>query len=423
MTNKRINTNKGNAFEKSLTSFGRWFCGLDEPSNRLNRSRDSNFRNSNFNGRSSQNNKTGLNSSHSNLSYTHSISVDQKNTESWYQSLSQSFTSWCSHDWLRPLPGLSVATVESFDSTSSNMRGAFFRHGSDFLRYKQENTGRKCSRFALFLAGTAMSRADVLVQSSYAPKKFISATALGSSLTTGSKNRSYQSPSYQWALESYVDPAANISNVFQLPTAIAVALPLAISTVQVLSSLNAPIQKNEVKRDAIAPEALDVKPATQQPEIPTTADIAITMTPPTGKLANIQNYVLPAKGDFTSHYGWRWGRMHRGIDIAGPVGTPVVAAASGKVISAGWKYDGFGYRVEIEHPDKTVTLYAHNNKVLVKVGQHVQQGSQIAEMGSTGSSTGPHVHFQMHPKGGEAIDPATFIGKQLKTLDSSQQNS
>ncbi|MEL7495846.1 MAG: peptidoglycan DD-metalloendopeptidase family protein, partial [Cyanobacteria bacterium J06554_11] len=107
-------------------------------------------------------------------------------------------------------------------------------------------------------------------------------------------------------------------------------------------------------------------------------------------------YVWPTRGTVTSGYGYRWGRMHRGVDVAGPVGTPVVAAGMGVVEQAGWNSGGYGNLVEIRHPDGSLTRYAHNNRLNVSTGQTVRQGQQIAEMGSTGYSTGPHLHFEIH---------------------------
>jgi murein DD-endopeptidase MepM/ murein hydrolase activator NlpD len=120
-------------------------------------------------------------------------------------------------------------------------------------------------------------------------------------------------------------------------------------------------------------------------------------------------YIWPAKGVFTSGFGWRWGRMHKGIDIAAPIGTPVVAAAPGVVVTAGWNDGGYGNLVEIEHPDGSVTLYGHNDRVLVRVGQQVAQGEQIAEMGTTGYSTGPHSHFEVHLPGQGAVNPMAYL--------------
>ena len=116
-------------------------------------------------------------------------------------------------------------------------------------------------------------------------------------------------------------------------------------------------------------------------------------------------YMWPAKGTLTSGYGWRWGKMHKGIDIAAPIGTPIMAAAAGEVIFAGWNSGGYGNLVKLQHSDGSVTFYAHNNRVLVHNGQKVKQGQLIAEMGSTGRSTGPHLHFEIRPNGTTAINP------------------
>ena len=119
-------------------------------------------------------------------------------------------------------------------------------------------------------------------------------------------------------------------------------------------------------------------------------------------------YIWPTQGTITSGFGWRWGRMHSGVDVAGPVGTPVVAAAIGVVEQAGWNLGGYGNMVEIRHPDGSMTRYAHNSRLNVSSGQHVKQGQQIAEMGSTGYSTGPHLHFEVH-QGGSAVNPVAYL--------------
>jgi murein DD-endopeptidase MepM/ murein hydrolase activator NlpD len=126
-----------------------------------------------------------------------------------------------------------------------------------------------------------------------------------------------------------------------------------------------------------------------------------------------QQFAWPAKGVFTSGYGPRWGRMHRGIDIAGPVGTPILAAAEGVVVRSEWSSGGFGNLVTLQHVDGSRTLYAHNNRLLVSPGQQVRQGEQIAEMGSTGRSTGPHLHFEVHPAGRGAVNPMAFLGRSF----------
>jgi murein DD-endopeptidase MepM/ murein hydrolase activator NlpD len=126
-------------------------------------------------------------------------------------------------------------------------------------------------------------------------------------------------------------------------------------------------------------------------------------------LPQYHGFIWPTRGVVTSGFGWRWGRMHKGIDIAAPVGTPVFAAAPGVVVKAGWNSGGYGNLVEIQHPDGSVTRYAHNSRVLVQAGQEVQQGQEISEMGSTGHSTGPHCHFEVHPPGQGAVNPVAFL--------------
>lgn len=102
----------------------------------------------------------------------------------------------------------------------------------------------------------------------------------------------------------------------------------------------------------------------------------------------------PTKGIFTSGFRWRWGRMHEGIDLADKIGTPIKAARSGIVTFAGPK-GAYGNAVFIDHGNNVCTRYGHASKVLVKEGQFINQGETIALVGSTGRSTGPHVHFEI----------------------------
>ncbi|MEL0589968.1 MAG: peptidoglycan DD-metalloendopeptidase family protein [Planktothrix rubescens PR222] len=136
---------------------------------------------------------------------------------------------------------------------------------------------------------------------------------------------------------------------------------------------------------------------------------------PSGSM-RFNGYIWPSSGVLSSGYGWRWGRMHRGIDIAGPIGTPVVAAAPGVVSYAGWNDGGYGNLVEIEHPDGSLTVYAHNDRILVSEGQKVAQGDQISEMGTTGRSTGPHLHFEVHPSGQGAVNPMAVLPPESSTV-------
>ena len=123
--------------------------------------------------------------------------------------------------------------------------------------------------------------------------------------------------------------------------------------------------------------------------------------------ASSSGYIWPAHGVLTSSFGWRWGRMHEGIDIAVGNGTPVVASASGTVIVAGWM-GGYGNLVVIDHGNGVSTAYGHNTGVTVGVGQSVAQGQLIAYSGNTGHSTGPHIHFEVRINGAP-VDPLGYL--------------
>ncbi|MBA3412712.1 MAG: M23 family metallopeptidase, partial [Actinobacteria bacterium] len=123
--------------------------------------------------------------------------------------------------------------------------------------------------------------------------------------------------------------------------------------------------------------------------------------------ASAAGFVWPVHGVLTSGFGWRWGRMHEGIDLAVASGTPVVASAAGTVIVAGW-LGGYGNLVVVDHGNGVSTAYGHNTSVTVGVGQSVAQGQLIAYSGNTGHSTGPHVHFEVRING-SPVDPLGYL--------------
>lgn len=125
-----------------------------------------------------------------------------------------------------------------------------------------------------------------------------------------------------------------------------------------------------------------------------------TLTPPT--------FIKPISGGiFTSGFGYRWGKLHAGVDWATPIGTAVKASSSGTVIRAGW-YSGYGYCVDIQHSNGVMTRYAHLSQILVSVGQKVSQYEKIALSGNSGDSTGPHVHFEIRIND-VAKDPFSYL--------------
>ncbi len=126
--------------------------------------------------------------------------------------------------------------------------------------------------------------------------------------------------------------------------------------------------------------------------------------------------IWPTAGSLTSSYGWRGYEFHRGLDIVNDYGAPVVATAAG-VVTLSEYYGGYGYAVRIEHQDGWSTLYGHCSSLVASPGQRVKKGELIAYVGSTGYSTGPHVHYEVC-RYGQNIDPETTLDYQRKKLQS-----
>ena len=120
--------------------------------------------------------------------------------------------------------------------------------------------------------------------------------------------------------------------------------------------------------------------------------------------------IWPAAGDVSSPYGLRWGGsdFHPGIDIANDFGTPIRATADGTVTVAGWNSGGYGNMVDIDHGNGIKTRYGHAQQVVVTAGQTVRKGQIIAYMGSTGFSTGPHVHYEVSVDG-QRVNPVNYL--------------
>ena len=119
-------------------------------------------------------------------------------------------------------------------------------------------------------------------------------------------------------------------------------------------------------------------------------------------------YMYPVTNwSITSNFGYRWGRLHAGVDVGVPIGTTVRASRAGQVVNAGW-IGGYGNCVIIDHGDGISTRYGHLSEITVSVGDYVDQGQQVALSGNTGRSTGPHLHFEIRI-GGEATDPMPYL--------------
>lgn len=128
---------------------------------------------------------------------------------------------------------------------------------------------------------------------------------------------------------------------------------------------------------------------------------------PADSTPSLAGLVWPASGPVTSTFGYRWGRLHEGIDIGAGYGAPINAAASGTVIYCGWE-SGYGNLTVLDHGNGLATAYGHQSSIAVACGQQVSQGSVIGYVGSTGHSTGPHLHFEVRINGG-AVDPLGYL--------------
>lgn len=141
----------------------------------------------------------------------------------------------------------------------------------------------------------------------------------------------------------------------------------------------------------------------------------LLLPPETATNVSGEGLMQPTVGTITDGFGYRVNpitgdrRLHKGIDIAAPMGTPIWAVADGTVLTVDYEGGGYGNFLEIRHDDGTVTLYAHAHRILVQKGQRVRRGEVIAEVGSTGRSSAPHLHFEVKPDGKNPVDPLTYV--------------
>lgn len=161
-----------------------------------------------------------------------------------------------------------------------------------------------------------------------------------------------------------------------------------------VTKINGNIVHRDIKHKEVLIESVDEIILVGITDRPKTAPTGVFMVP-------TRNYIL------SSPFGPRWGRFHTGVDLAGPTGTPIFAADGGTVIRAGY-FGGYGNCIDIDHGNGVVTRYGHNSALHVGVGAKVYKGQEIASMGSSGNSTGPHLHFEIIVNG-SPIDPASKL--------------
>jgi murein DD-endopeptidase MepM/ murein hydrolase activator NlpD len=149
-----------------------------------------------------------------------------------------------------------------------------------------------------------------------------------------------------------------------------------------------------------------LNPGVEAPLLPGTKLLLPKRIPPRSIQKPAPAFGRPVRGRISSRFGWRWGRMHYGLDLAAPAGTPVLAAAGGRVIFSGWQ-DGYGLLVKLQHGDYR-TYYGHLSRSLVRPGQVVAKGALIGRVGATGNARGSHLHFEVE-KRGQKVNPSEYI--------------
>jgi murein DD-endopeptidase MepM/ murein hydrolase activator NlpD len=156
-----------------------------------------------------------------------------------------------------------------------------------------------------------------------------------------------------------------------------------------------------------AQQAREARAAAARRSARSSYSAAAIATPSVSSTPSAAGMVWPVSGPVTSGFGWRWGRMHEGIDIAAPTGAPIRATAAGTVIYAGWM-SGYGQLVVVDHGGGVATAYAHMSSMAAGVGQGVGQGQVIGYVGCTGHCFGSHLHFEVRVNG-SAVDPLRYL--------------
>ena len=211
----------------------------------------------------------------------------------------------------------------------------------------------------------------------------------------------------------------------EAPQAVSPLLPVAEITQAAQTELAAgAIGGDQLLPDPLALEALDPAAQVDVQNLAKAVDLgkelarqaslvkaALAHGAPAASLYGDVVYVRPSQARLTSLFGTRWGTVHEGIDLAGPIGTPIYAVTDGVVEEAG-PATGFGMWVVLRHTDGTQSVYGHVNRMFVEKGERVEAGEEIAEIGNRGYSTGPHLHLEIWDADGTKINPLTWFRKR-----------
>lgn len=176
----------------------------------------------------------------------------------------------------------------------------------------------------------------------------------------------------------------------------------------------------------VAVMAMAMAPADPEPRIENAAlpepPPVTAVAEPAGPMMRPMTFVEPVPGfDINSRFGMRrlggerGARMHKGVDIAAPRGTTVYSAAEGEILRIGHQPEGYGNFIEMRHPNGMTTLYAHLSRIDVASGDRVLAGERIGLVGSTGYSTGPHLHFEVR-RNGDQVNPARVVGQTFQVV-------
>ena len=176
----------------------------------------------------------------------------------------------------------------------------------------------------------------------------------------------------------------------------------------------------------VAVMAMAMAPADREPAIQTFAlperPPVTAVAEPAGPLTRPMTFEEPVRGfAINSRFGMRrlggepGARMHKGVDIAAPQGTSVYSAAEGEIVRIGHQPEGYGNFIELRHPNGMTTMYAHLSRIDVASGDRVLAGERIGLVGSTGYSTGPHLHFEVR-RGGDQVNPSRVVGQTFQVV-------
>jgi murein DD-endopeptidase MepM/ murein hydrolase activator NlpD len=291
----------------------------------------------------------------------------------------------------------------------------------------------------LIITGTVLSSQATSAQNSFSIMRVSVANNTLKTQVSVVSNATNPDPVAVQTLQAMVNPTSPQTDIFfsdvaridQHRNKIS-AIPVETQSEAAVEILVPPPLTRLIKRTSIihSPQAVKIEPVPSVIGVPTATSAPVSKSSipidnGVTQSATTLTYPLQHLAPITSRFGWRTHpltgnrRFHSGIDIGAPAGTPVVATGSGTVISAGWN-GGYGKAVIIQHNDTQQTLYGHLSATSVQVGQTITQGTVIGLVGSTGNSTGPHLHFESRmPIDGvwSAVDPGQeikYAGENLR---------